>query len=143
MVGWLRMYGIQGFLTFQSKLNKNYKHLCQADRYQIHALIKAENTQPEITKVLERHKSSISRELALNPGAKGYLPKQVCEFVARWSERSRKTPTVENWVRDDSPSSTTIFGESLEAYPYKVPDVRALAWLQVLDSMPLWRTILR
>ena len=63
--------------------------------------------------------------------------------MARWSERSRKTPTVETWVRDDSPFSTTIFGEALEAYPYKVPDVRALTWLQVLDSMPLWRTILR
>jgi hypothetical protein len=137
------MYGIQGFLTFQSKLIKNYKHLCQAVRYQIHALIKAEYNQPEITKVLEQHKSSISRELARNRGAKGYLTKQACEFVARRSERSRKTPTVETWVRDDSPSFTTSFGEALEVYPYEVPDVRALAWLQVLVSMPLWRTILR
>jgi hypothetical protein len=35
------MFSIQGFLTWQSKLLMNYKHLSQAERYQIHALMKA------------------------------------------------------------------------------------------------------
>ena len=46
-------------------------------------------------------------------------------------------------LRDDPSSLATNFGEALDAYPYEVPDVRALAWPQVLDSLPLWRTILR
>jgi hypothetical protein len=46
-------------------------------------------------------------------------------------------------LNDDAPSLATSFGEALDAYPYEVPNVRALAWLQVLDNLPLWRTILR
>ena len=46
-------------------------------------------------------------------------------------------------LRDDPSSLATSFGEALDAYPYEVPDVRALAWPQVLDSLPLWHTILR
>jgi len=76
------MLSIQGFLTCQSKLPTNYKHLSQAERYKIHALMKARHNQSEIVKVLERHMYSISRELALNRGAKGYRPKQVRELAA-------------------------------------------------------------
>jgi hypothetical protein len=46
-------------------------------------------------------------------------------------------------LNDDASSLATSFGEALDAYPYEVPDVRALAWPQVLDTLPLWRTILR
>jgi hypothetical protein len=46
-------------------------------------------------------------------------------------------------LNDDASSLVTSFGEALDAYPYEVPDVRALAWPQVLDSLPLWLTILR
>jgi glycosyltransferase involved in cell wall biosynthesis len=46
-------------------------------------------------------------------------------------------------LNDDAPSLATSFGEALDAYPYEVPNVHALAWLQVLDNLPLWRTILR
>ena len=46
-------------------------------------------------------------------------------------------------LNDDGLLLATSFGEALEAYPYAVPDMRALAWLRVLDSLPLWRTILR
>jgi hypothetical protein len=46
-------------------------------------------------------------------------------------------------LNDGAPSLTTSFGEALDAYPYEVPDVRALAWPQLLDTLPLWRTILR
>ena len=46
-------------------------------------------------------------------------------------------------LRDDPSSLATNFGEALDAYPYEVPDVSALAWPQVLDSLPLWHTILR
>ena len=46
-------------------------------------------------------------------------------------------------LSDDAHSLATSFGEGLEAYPYKVPDMRKLAWPQVLDALPLWHTILR
>jgi len=46
-------------------------------------------------------------------------------------------------LNDDAPSLATSFGEALDAYPYEVPDVRTLAWPQVLNTLPLWRTILR
>ena len=46
-------------------------------------------------------------------------------------------------LNDDAPSLATSFGEALDAYPYEVPDVRALSWPHVLDNLPLWRTILR
>jgi hypothetical protein len=46
-------------------------------------------------------------------------------------------------LNDDAPSLATSFGEALDAYPYEVPDVRKLAWPHVLDTLPLWRTILR
>ena len=36
------MFSIQGFLTCQSKLPMNYKHLSQVERYQIYTLMKAE-----------------------------------------------------------------------------------------------------
>jgi IS30 family transposase len=42
-----------------------YKHLSQAERYQIYALMKAEQDQTQIAKLLDRHKSTISQELIL------------------------------------------------------------------------------
>lgn len=100
MVGWLRMFSIQGFLTWQSKLLMTYKHLSQAERYQIHALMKAGHDQSQIAKLLDRHKSTISRELSRNTGSRGYRPKQACEMSADRAQHSRNAPTVEPWVRE-------------------------------------------
>ena len=52
------MFSIHVFLTCQSKLPMTYKHHSQAERYQIHALMKAEHDQSEIAKVLDRNKST-------------------------------------------------------------------------------------
>ena len=102
MVGWLRMFSIQGFLTWQSKLLMTYKHLSQAERYQIHALIKAGNDQSQIAKLLDRHKSTISRELSRNTGSRGYRPKQACEMSADRAQNSRNANTVPAWVNDQA-----------------------------------------
>ena len=101
MVGWLRMFSIQGFLTWQSKLLMNYKHLSQAERYQIHALMKAGHDQSEIAKLLDRHKSTISRELSRNTGSRGYRPKQACEMSADRGQNSRNANAVAPWVKDE------------------------------------------
>ena len=100
MVGWLRMFSIQSYLTWQSKLLMTYKHLSQAERYQIHALMKAGHDQSQIAKLLDRHKSTISRELSRNTGSRGYRPKQACEISADRAQNSRNAPTVEPWVRE-------------------------------------------
>jgi hypothetical protein len=46
-------------------------------------------------------------------------------------------------LNDHASSLPTSFGKALEAYPYVVPDMRALEWSHVLDALPLWHTILR
>jgi IS30 family transposase len=96
------MFSIQGFLTCQSKLLMTYKHLSQAERYQIHALMKAGHDQSQIAKVLDRNKSTISRELNRNTGSRGYRPKQACEISADRSQNSRNASTVASWVKDEA-----------------------------------------
>lgn len=55
----------------------SYKQLTEEERYQIYGYMKAGYTQIEIAKMLDRHESTISRELARNRGLKGYRPKQA------------------------------------------------------------------
>ena len=55
----------------------NYTHLTQDERYQIYILLKAGHTQIEIAQLMQRHPSTISRELARNRGQRGYRPKQA------------------------------------------------------------------
>jgi IS30 family transposase len=92
------MFSIQGFLTCQSMLPMNYKHLSQVVRYQTYPLMNAGHGQTQIAKLLDRHKSTISRELSRNRGLKGYRPKQACELTAQRCEQSRKAATVPTWV---------------------------------------------
>ena len=58
-----------------------YKHLSQDERYN-HALMKVGHDQSQIAKLLDRHKSTISRELSRNTGSLGYRPKQDCDMSA-------------------------------------------------------------
>ncbi len=60
--------------------------------------MKAGHDQTHIAKLLDRHKSTISRELSRNCGLKGYRPKQACELRAKRSEQSRNAATVPAWV---------------------------------------------
>jgi transposase, IS30 family len=56
---------------------RGYTQLTQEERYQIYILKKAEYSQAEIAELLERDKSTISRELYRNRGLKGYRPQQA------------------------------------------------------------------
>ena len=58
----------------------NYTHLTQDERYQIAILAKAGHGQSDIAKLMNRHKSTIGRELKRNLGKRGYRPKQAHEF---------------------------------------------------------------
>jgi len=55
----------------------SYKHLSQTERYQIHALLKAKLTYSQISDILGRHRSTISREISRNAGRRGYRPRQA------------------------------------------------------------------
>ena len=80
----------------------NYKHLSQVERYQIYALMKAGHDQTQIAKLLDRHKSTISRELSRNRGLKGYRPKQACATATKRSEKSRNAATMPPWVAEQA-----------------------------------------
>jgi len=56
--------------------------------------MKAGHDQTQIAKLLDRHKSTISRELSRNLGLKGYRPKQACATAAKRSEKSRNAATM-------------------------------------------------
>ena len=72
----------------------NYQHLSQAERYQIHALLKAQHTMTEIARLLGRNKSTISREIKRGKGGCGYRAKQACELAAQRAKASRNARTI-------------------------------------------------
>jgi len=59
----------------------NYTQLTRERRYQIYALKRAGQNQTEIAMLVGCHKSTISRELRRNCGAKGYRPYQANELA--------------------------------------------------------------
>ena len=61
----------------------SYKQPTQEERYQIYILKKAEYSQTQIAELLERDKSTISRELRRNRGLKGYRPRQAHNLALR------------------------------------------------------------
>ena len=58
-------------------MTKHYTHLTQEERYQIQAYRKAGFSSAAIACDLNRHVSTINRELARNTGLRGYRPKQA------------------------------------------------------------------
>ena len=80
----------------------SYTQLTHEERYQISVLLKVGLNQTEIAMILERHKSTISREISRNTGLRGYRPKQaqcLAEERRYFKARSRISKTVWNDVR--------------------------------------------
>jgi IS30 family transposase len=71
-----------------------YQPLSQDERYQIYILMKDGKTQAQIATLLDRHKSTISRELARNAGLRGYRPKQACLLAEKRSQGSRNATQI-------------------------------------------------
>jgi IS30 family transposase len=83
---------------------KNYAHLTQAERYQIAILCKAGHSMSEIARLMNRHRSTIGREIARNRGQRGYRPKQAQAFSRarmRARENGRRIPD-ETWIFVDA-----------------------------------------
>jgi IS30 family transposase len=56
---------------------RHYTQLTCEERYQIYSLLKAGHSPSEIARLIERDKSTISRELHRNRGRRGYRPHQA------------------------------------------------------------------
>jgi IS30 family transposase len=81
-----------------------YTHLTQDERYQIAILNKAGHDQSDIGRVMKRNKSTVSREMTRNCGARGYRPKQAQE-ISRLRMRERQNgPRVcaQTWAFADA-----------------------------------------
>jgi len=78
----------------------NYTHLAQAERYQIAMLNKAGHEQSEIARVMNRHPSTIRRELRRNRGQRRYRPKQAHEFPQARMRACENGPRIsaETWA---------------------------------------------
>ena len=79
-----------------------YQHLSQAERYQIYILMKDGKTQTQIAKLMDRHKSTISREIGRNTGLKGYRPKQACLLAEKRSLGSRNATQIDSKDWDEA-----------------------------------------
>lgn len=79
-----------------------YQHLSQTERYQIYILMKDGKTQTQIAKLMDRHKSTISREIGRNTGLKGYRPKQACLLAEKRSLGSRNATQIDSKDWDEA-----------------------------------------
>lgn len=80
----------------------SYHQLTENERYQIYVMKKAGHRQNEISDLLGRSPSTISRELQRNQGLRGYRPKQAQQLsIARRREASKAikvTEEVWDWI---------------------------------------------
>ena len=77
-----------------------YTHLTQDERYQIYILKQAGHDQSEIAKLMNRNKSTISRELRRNCGQRGYRPAQAhVSAIQRMQESNNSRRVAETTWR--------------------------------------------
>lgn len=77
-----------------------YTQLTQEERYQISVLMKAGHNQTEIAMLLNRHKSTISREVLRNAGLRGYRPKQA-QRLCQARKLAKAQPRISGAVWSD------------------------------------------
>jgi len=95
-----------------------YTHLTQDERYQIAILTKAGHDKSDIARVMNRHKSSIGREMTRNRGERGYRPKQAHEFSQARMRACENGPrvTAETWAMVDAKLGETWSPEQVSGY---------------------------
>ncbi|WP_294258126.1 IS30 family transposase [Propionivibrio sp.] len=95
-----------------------YTHRTQDERYQIAILNKAGHDQSEIARVMNRHPSTISRELRRNRGQRGYRPKQAHEFSQARMRACENGPrvAVETWAVVEAKLADTWSPEQISGH---------------------------
>lgn len=80
----------------------SYNQLTENERYQIYALLKVGFSLKAIAAELNRHPSTISRELKRNKGLKGYRPRQAQRLASTRRKQAYKayklTVEVIDWM---------------------------------------------
>ena len=77
----------------------SYKHLSQAERYQIYALMKAGQNLKTIAQILGRHQSTVSREVLRNSSLRGYRPRQAEILCQQRAQASRNALQIDPVTR--------------------------------------------
>ena len=95
-----------------------YTHLTQDERYQIAVLAKAGHDRSAIARLLDRHKSTIGREMVRNRGQRGYRPKQAHEYASARVEARANGPRVaeDTWNFVDAKLGETWSPEQIAGY---------------------------
>lgn len=90
----------------------------QDERYQIAILAKVGHNQSDIARVMNRHKSSIGREMKRNRGERGYRPKQAHELSQARRRACENSPrvTAETWAMVDVKLDETWSPEQISGY---------------------------
>ena len=103
---------------------KSYTQLTQEQRYQISALLKGNHTQSEIARILQVHKSTISREIRRNRGKRGYRPKQAQRFAM--SRRNKAKPRISalTWMVVEIMITTDLSPEQVSGRLRLMCDIR-------------------
>jgi len=78
----------------------NYKQLTSGERYQIKAYLKTGLTNKEIAEHLNRHPSTIGREIKRNSGLRGYRPKQANQFAVERRYTAEKGIKLTSAIRE-------------------------------------------
>ncbi|MCQ1057662.1 helix-turn-helix domain-containing protein [Photobacterium sp. DNB23_23_1] len=73
-----------------------YKQLTEENRLQIWALRKEGKNQSQISRILNIHRSTVSRELARNSGPYGYEP-QLANKMARYRKQFHQQVTEKQY----------------------------------------------
>jgi IS30 family transposase len=96
----------------------NYTHLTQDERYQIAILSKAGHDRSGIAQLVDRHKSTIGREMRRNRGERGYRPKQAHAFYQARLLACENSPRIaaESWAMVDTKLAETWSPEQISGY---------------------------
>ena len=77
---------------------RTYIQLTQEQRYQIKALLKIDQDQTQIAKLVGVNKSTLSRELRRNCGQRGYRPKQAHQIAMSRKKKAKQGIISEAWA---------------------------------------------
>ena len=87
----------------ETTMPKTYTHLTEEQRYQIYEGLIKKLSHRKIAKKLEKHHSTISREIERNSGLRGYRPRQSHNLAMQRQENKPKhvklTDDIQNIIR--------------------------------------------
>ncbi len=96
----------------------SYTHLTQKERYQIAILVKAGHDRSSIARLMNRHKSTIGREITRNRGQRGYRPKQAHALSKARMRAAENGPRISDstWTFVETRLSETWSPEQISGY---------------------------